>query len=135
MRLFTDDESRMIDVGTGSIWRSVYSTALLSLNDEQKEMIPYAMDFLKTGRCSAERIKETEKEFCSVITAFSTLNPEEAVYDWKKPLESPPWKGNIASTVTSCANLYTTSDGEDLFTNVLLLLKYAGTNNLSISAE
>ena len=38
------------------------------------------------------------------------------------------------SSVTSCANLYTTADGKDLFTEVFALLEYASKENVSVFA-
>ena len=134
MRLYTSDEKRMVDVGTGSIWYSIYSTAEVAFSEDAKKGIPLALTFLKTGDCPAESTAETRKQLIAVRNAFSEIAPEKAVYDLHKPDVAPPWYGNIAATVTSCANLYTTADGKDLFTEVLALLEYAGDHKLSVCA-
>jgi hypothetical protein len=134
MRLFTSDESRSVDVGTGSIWYSIYSTAFIAFSDDAKKSIPLAMEFLKTGECAAENASATAGQLQSVKTAFASIEPEKAIYDLHKPSAPPPWNGNIAPTVTSCANLFTTADGKDLFTEVLSLLEYASNHNLPIYA-
>lgn len=134
MTLYTSDEQESVDVGSGSVWFSIYSTALILFSDELKEKIPLAMAFLKTGVCSSETAKETEAQLQTVQRVFSSIAPDRAVYDYRKPDVLPPWAGSIASSVTSCANLYTTSDGEDLFTEVLALLSYARQHNVSVCA-
>jgi len=134
MRIYTADEKRTVDVGMGSIWYSIYSTATVALSDDAKKSIPLAMAFLKTGECAAELAKKTQDQLERVREAFSTLGPDRAIYDLHKPDMPPPWSGNIASSVTSCANLYTTADGKDLFTEVLSLLEYAAEKNISVFA-
>ncbi len=134
MRIFTTDEKKGVDVGMGSIWYSIYSTASVAFSNDIKNSIPLAMEFLKTGECPAEKVTDTKKQFEAVKEAFSTIEPDKAIYDLHKPDVPPPWAGNVASTVTSCANLYTTADGKDLFTEVIALLEYAETQNQSVFA-
>ena len=134
MRIYTSDEKKSVDVGMGSIWYSIYSTASVAFTADAKNGIPLAMAFLKSGECSAENVKETKRQLEAVKAAFSSLEPDKAVYDLHKPNVPPPWVGNIASTVTSCANLYTTADGKDLFTEVFTLLSYAEEAGVSVSA-
>ena len=134
MRIYTSDEKKSVDVGMGSIWYSIYSTASVAFSADAKSGIPLAMLFLKSGECSAENVKETKRQLEVVRNGFLSLDPNKAVYDLHKPDMPPPWAGNIASTVTSCADLYTTADGKDLFTEVLTLLSYAEKMGLSVSA-
>lgn len=134
MTLFTSDGELSVDVGSGAIWYSAYSTAMCLLADKTKEAIPKALSFLKTGECPIEQISVTKKEMEIVIKEFSSLKPEDAIYDLHNPEVAPPWKGEIAARVTSCANMYTTSDGKDLFSEVLTLLEYAEKNKVSINA-
>ena len=134
MRLYTSDEKMNVDIGTGSIWYSIYSTAVLAFSEDAKTRIPLALRFLKTGDCLAADIKETKEQLLSVRNAFRELEPDKAIYDLHRPDLAAPWAGNIASTVTSCANLYTTADGKDLFTEVFALLDYAEEKNISVFA-
>ncbi len=46
-----------------------------------------------------------------------------------------PWKGNISSAITSCANLYTTSDGKDLLFELVSVLVYADIKIQSVHAH
>ena len=134
MRIYSADEKKNVDIGMGSIWYSIYSTACIAFSNDIKKSIPLALDFLRTGECPAERIEETKRQFKAVQVGFNDIAPENAVYDLHKPDLPPPWAGNIAPTVTSCANLYTTADGKDLFNEILALLDYAGEQKISICA-
>ena len=134
MRLYTEDEKCIVDVGTGSIWYSIYSTAYIAFSEENKKSVSLAMEFLKTGECPAENVAETKIQLMRLQNAFEELSPDKAVYDLHRPDVAPPWDGNIAPTVTSCANLYTTADGKDLFTEVLNLLDYAASQNAAVTA-
>ncbi len=134
MRLYTSDEIKMVDVGTGSIWYSVYSTAEVTLSKDAKKEIPLALNFLKTGDCRVEDLKETKTQLVVVQNAFKEIEPDKAVYDLHKPDVAAPWAGNIAPTVTSLANLYTTADGKDLLTEVISLLEYASEKKVAVFA-
>lgn len=135
MRLFTSDYSKTVDVGTGSIWNSIYSTAITLLSENIKRRVPLAIEFLKTGFCNACIAGETRTQLMAIHNAFLAFAPDAAVYDWRNPAMPAPWRGYIASSVTSCANLYTTADGKDLFKEVLNLLEYAERKSLDVSAE
>ena len=99
---------------------------------ERFERIPHAMQFLRNGECSMEDVAKTKGEMATVIKELSSLKPDLLVYDLKKPECAPPWGNDYASTVTSCANLFTTADGDDLFTEIGKLLSYAMDNKLAI---
>lgn len=134
MRLFTSDENRSVDIGTGSIWYSIYSTAYILFSENAKEEVSHAMEFLKNGDSLVEDVPLIAEQLTKIQAFFSLINPEMAIYDLHHPETAPPWKGNIAPTVTSCANLYTTADGKDLFTEVIALLQYAAENNVNVMA-
>ena len=134
MRVYTSDESKMVDVGTGSIWISLYSTVLVAFTCEIKNSVPQAMQFLRTACCNANATGITAEQMKSIQNSLLELSPEKAVFDWRRPKQLPPWEGNIASTVTSCANLYTTADGQDLFTELIKLLEYSAEKKLDIVA-
>lgn len=134
MRLYTSDEKMSVDVGTGSIWYSLYSTAIVFSSEAAEKDIPLALQFLKTGDCLAAYIKETKRQLLAVRNALSEIKPEKAIYDLHRPDIAAPWIGNIAPTVTSCADLFTTADGKDLFTEVFAILDYAAEKKVSVFA-
>ena len=133
MTIFTCDGMYSVNVGTGDIWYSLYSTATVRFSKDLIERIPHAMRFMKDGECKAEDVTETREEMKVVIKEMSALKPDLLVYDLSNPDITPPWGSNIASTITSCANYYTTVNGDDLFTEIDKLLSYAEDNKLSIT--
>lgn len=134
MRLYSSDLENSVDIGMGSIWFSIYSTAVIALSNDIKKNIPLAISFLKNAECTIENVEETKNQMIKLREAFTSLSPDKVVYDLNKPNIAPPWGEYIAPTVTSCADLYTTADGKDLFTEVISLLSYAQGEKLSIIA-
>ena len=134
MRLFSADYNQSVDVGMGSIWYSLYSTVNCLFSVEVKKKIPNAIEFLRTGECTEQLLKKTKTEMETVIQGLSLIAPDKAVYDMERPEVAPPWKGYIAPTITSCANLFTTADGQDLLTEVMALFDYGISQNVAICA-
>lgn len=124
MTIMSSDGERYVDVGSYDIWYSVLSTAEVRLAP-MKNDIDLALDFLNTGRCSCEKAYETARQFNLIRDAFSQIDPSNAVYNKDKPSMAAPWSNNLSGIVTSCGNLYTTSDGKDLLNEVVCLLTYA----------
>lgn len=124
MVITTSNEKRFVDVGSESIWKSVLSTAEIRLSYMVKE-IPLALKFLHTGACHNKNAFETARQFNLLRDAFAQIPPNEAVYDKDNPALLAPWSDNLSGIVTSCGNLYTTSDGKDLLHEVVAILTYA----------
>ena len=132
MRLFSSDWNKSVDVGTASIWYSVYSTAMCVFSKSVLNNWIDALQFLKSGKCPVEKVSTVLEQIISVQQYFSLLSPYVAVYDLNKPEKKAPWSGNISPAVESCESLYTTADGKRLFDEVVELLEYALENNDSI---
>lgn len=124
MVITTSNEKRFVDVGSESIWKSVLSTAEIRLSYMVKE-IPLALKFLRSGACHNKNAFETARQFNLLRDAFAQIPPNEAVYDMDNPSLLAPWSENLSGIVTSCGNLYTTSDGKDLLFEVVAILTYA----------
>ena len=97
--------------------------------------IPLAIQFLEAGFCSSQKAMETARQFNLVRDMLSQYPPEKLVYDIKDPNGPAPWDNNISSVVTSCANFYTTADGEDLLYEIVSILCYAGITGESVSIQ
>lgn len=132
MTICTSDYKQSVDVGTGSVWYSVYSTAVTHLTDDDKEFLQYGMDFLKSGGCVADDAQITARQMELIQRRFAKIAPMDAVWDMDNPSQRGPWHQGVAGNVTSCANLYTTADGKDLFQEIISLLKYADVNGTDI---
>ena len=133
MTILSKDEERMVDIGTSDTLRALYSTAYVLLKDKSKEL-GLGLEFLKTGNCSAELVKEAAKQLIIIKDELSSFKPEEAVYDYRNLKAKGPWQNNISDDVTSCADLITTADGKVLLTELIDTLIYASDNNVSVEA-
>lgn len=134
MMITTTDDKRYVDVGSEGIWHSVLSTAEICLAPMKKD-IRLALDFLITGKCSAQNAHETARQFNLIRDAFSQIAPSNAVYNKDKPSMVAPWSNNLSDIVTSCGNLYTTSDGKDLLYEVVCILTYAHYKNVDVLSQ
>lgn len=134
MIIMSSDDKRYVDVGSKSIWYSVLSTAEIRLTPMKKD-IRLALDFLNTGKCSAKNAHETARQFNLIRDAFSQIEPSNAVYNKDKPSMTAPWSSNLSGIVTSCGNLYTTSDGKDLLYEIVCILTYAHYKKVDVLTE
>lgn len=134
MIVTTADNKRYVDVGTAGIWHSVLSTADVRLASMKKH-ISLALNFLESGKCSANDAYETARQINLIRDAFSQIAPSNAVYDRDKPTLAAPWSKSLSGIVTSCGNLYTTSDGKDLLYEVVCILTYAHYKGVDVLSQ
>lgn len=127
----TSDDELFVNVGSGDIWISLMSTVDIRLKKCKKD-ISYAVNFLHSGECSAEDALETARQFNIIRDELSKFAPDKIVYDEDDLMKEAPWKDNISPTVTSCANFYTTADGNDLLFEIVNILTYAAVNEVSV---
>ena len=124
MTLISADDKRYVDVGSEQIWFSVLYTAEVFLQDMMQE-ITFARDFLSHKKCSASIALETARQINLLRDAFSKIPPENVIYDRNQLSFPAPWSNNLSPVITSCGNLFTTSDGKDLLFELVCLLTYA----------
>lgn len=134
MIITTTDDKRYVDVGSEGIWYSVLSTADIRLASMKKH-ISFALAFLENGKCSANDAYETARQINLIRDAFSQIAPSNAVYDRDNPTLIAPWSANLSGIVTSCGNLYTTSDGKDLLYEVVCVLTYAHYKGVDVVSQ
>ena len=130
----TEDYKRSVDIGTYTIWHSLYSTIMGRIKDG-KELSPVTLEFLKNGCCESHYAKDISEEIQYLRDRLATIPPNEAIYDINNPSVDAPWKNNISPDVTSCANLFTTADGKDLLTEMISILCFAGETKVDISVS
>ena len=134
MIIMTSDDKRYIDVGSESVWFSVLSTAEIRL-ESMKSEIYLALDFLNTGKCRDKNAYETARQINLIRDAFSQISPSKAVFNKENLSIEAPWCNNLSGIVTSCGNLYTTSDGKDLLYEVVCILTYAHYKKVDVLTE
>jgi formylmethanofuran dehydrogenase subunit E len=66
---------------------------------------------------------------------LSQINPNEAVYDMNNISKEAPWKGKLSPVITSCGNMFTTSDGKDLLYEMVCILTYSYYQNVDVLIE
>lgn len=124
MDIGTISTDRIINVGSADTLYSLYSTAK-TLAGRHTWGVSLGLDFLKSGSCNARNCAKTAKQLSEINTMLAGHAPDDAIWDIERPNASAPWSGNLAPTVTSCADLYTTSEGELLLPELVSLLRFA----------
>ena len=131
MTIISEDGYRYVDIGTSDILFSVYSTIHKMLED-RKDELSHALAFLKSGECHPSYALTTARELNKARDYLAAVPPQSAVYNELQTEIDPPWKDKISPVVTSCANLFTTADGKDLFFELVSILYYSHLNNNSV---
>ena len=133
MDIGTRNAARIVNVGSASGLYSLYSTAKVLMGRRAKG-VAIALDFLKTGNCGARSCGKAATQLAKISNELERHSPSEAIWDIQNPASRAPWADNLASTVTSCADLYTTADGELMLPELLSLLRYAESNGQDVVA-
>ncbi|WFF73431.1 Imm70 family immunity protein [Proteiniclasticum sp. QWL-01] len=131
MLIISSDSQQIVDVGTNDILNALSSTIQVWLWPYISD-IEEALEFIIYGTSDANKTIEIAKQFVFIRDKLSLLGPECAVYDISNPTKPGPWNGYISKEVTSCANLFTTSDGKNLLDEIIRLCHYADQNSQSL---
>ena len=134
MTIYTNDNEKMVSIGSATILFSVYSTVKVLLKRYSKQ-IELAEGFLQSGNCRSKDAIETARQINLIRDHLSRFSPDKAVWDYRDKSISAPWKCNLSPIVTSCSNLYTTADGKDLLFELVAILTYAGYKGLDVIAS
>lgn len=132
MILQSADGRRLLDLGRGDLVHSAYSTVCLRLEAMLTE-VPLGVEFLRTGNCDSNAAQETARQLNLIRDALSQVPPNQAIFDRDDLAKKGPWAGNISPVITSCANLYTTADGQDLLYEIVSILVYASVIGVDVS--
>ena len=133
MIIISEDKKRTINVGNGVLF-SVYSTLEIKAKRFKKN-VPLVEQFLKLGTCEPEQALETARQFNMMRDEFAKYEPSEAIYDMANPKQKAPWSGKISPVITSCANLYSTDDGQDLLFEIVSILTYASFAGVKVTVS
>ena len=124
----------MVNVGASDIWYSVYSTAKIAFKYRNK-LINKALTFMEKGECDWSNGYETARQFNLIRDEFAKIPPEKVVYDLNNRAINAPWLTDLSPVITSCANMFMTSDGQDLLFEVVSILVYGQIRNVDIIIE
>lgn len=117
------DDTKAVNVGTSDYLYSLYSTIVVRLSSNRRE-INDAIAFLNSGRCESTKCLDVARQFNLIRDLLSSVKPNDAVYDIDNPNTPAPWKDDLSPVITSCANLFITSDGKDLLYEIVCVLVY-----------
>ena len=134
MIIVSSNCKRLVEVGGSDILYSLYSTILVRLDQFVAE-VPLAIGFLQNGICAGKDGLETAREFNLLRDRLAQIPPDQAVYNLENLSQQAPWAGKLSPVITSCANLYTTKDGQDLLFEIVSLLCYGYYSNTDIHME
>jgi 2,3-bisphosphoglycerate-dependent phosphoglycerate mutase len=103
-------------IGTGSFLHSLFSTVAYNLeNNNWGSRFPLIMNELYYKSLTPDKIDSATEELKTIFTELEEYSPSMVVWDIEDLSKQPPWGNNIAERITSLANYFYTSDGEDLF--------------------
>lgn len=131
MTLMTEDGKMSVSIGSSTILHALYSTTKVHMGIGRLR-VRSAMAFLESGVCKKGNIGTTLEQLKLVKLKLAEIEPARMVYDYKNRNMKAPWQHVMSDEITSCADLFTTSEGRLLIDELLLLLEYAHENELSI---
>lgn len=124
MDIGTEKADRIVNVGSASNLYSLYSTAA-TLAERQAKKVALGLAFLESGSCISEDCAKTQKQLAMISDVLAEHAPSDAVWDIDHPNDLAPWDCSLSPDIISCADLYTTSEGEPLLPELVGLLQYA----------
>lgn len=124
MDIGTQNAERIVNVGSAANLYSLYSTAA-TLMGRNARKVKLALAFLESGNCNAKDCAKTAKQLSAVNDELAKHAPTDVIWDMEHPNIQAPWEGNLAPSITDCAELYTTSEGDLLMPELISLLQFA----------
>jgi hypothetical protein len=129
--LFVQDKS--FPVGSADFLHSFFSTISYRLEESWGARFPVMMSQLYAGAVSYELLDKLEEELKTARRELEGFAPSEVIWDIEDLSKRPPWGNNIADSITSLANYFTTAlDSEDLFDFLFRVIRYAKKKKSSI---
>ena len=132
MRLYSSDYKKTVDVGNGSLWHALHSTAVFKISNDDYDIMQFAMIFLASSTCNRDDAQITARQMELLKKRLARIPPTEVVYDMNDLRKKTPWGNFLSKSVTSCADLFTTADGKNLLDEIIALLKYADKNHTDV---
>lgn len=124
MDVGTTTADRIVNVGNAADLYALYSTAVSILGSHARKVY-LGLSFLECGCCNYRDCAKTARQLLKIRDELAMHAPSDAVWDIEHPAIPAPWSGDLAPDITSCADLFTTSEGELLLPELIALLRYA----------
>lgn len=102
-------------IGTGAFLHAFFSTIAYRLEDNNwGSKFPNLMIGLYNGVLQPNECAWVLDELRIIKEQLSQLPPNKVVWDIDNLDLQPPWKDNIANTITNLSNYFITNDGKQL---------------------
>ncbi|SDQ07349.1 immunity 70 family protein [Virgibacillus salinus] len=103
------------EIGSGDFFHSFFSTISYHLEPEGwGTKYPFLMNEFYQGSLKWDLSTKVIEELKDAHRRLQNYKPSQVVWDIEDTSLQPPWGDNISSDITSLANYFVTSDGEDL---------------------
>lgn len=113
-------------VGHGDFVHAFFSTVSyhLELNGWGSNY-PLLMNHLYQGKLNWNDVPQAIQEVQDIREKLKAYTPDQVIWDLEDVTKQPPWKNDIAPTITNLSNYFVTSDGRDMFDVLLAALQDA----------
>ncbi|HEV8369811.1 MAG TPA: Imm70 family immunity protein [Pyrinomonadaceae bacterium] len=101
-------------IGSPSFFKSFFSTVYVRVEKQWASKYPVLMNELYAGRVEHDHCDRALEELADVRRRLADFPPDQVVWDFEDLSSLPPWGDQISPTITSLANYFWTSDGQDL---------------------
>jgi 2,3-bisphosphoglycerate-dependent phosphoglycerate mutase len=104
------------EIGTPDFLHAFFST--ISYHLEPKgwgTRFPELMTGIYQGKLDSRHARKVLADLATIRRELSAYSPDKVVWDIENKSASPPWGNDISSDITSLANYFVTSGGQDLF--------------------
>jgi hypothetical protein len=103
------------EIGSGDFFHSFFSTISYHLEPEGwGTKYPNLMNELYHGSLKWNLATKVTQELTDVKRKLQNYKPSQVIWDIEDTSLQPPWGDKISTDITSLANYFVTSDGEDL---------------------
>jgi 2,3-bisphosphoglycerate-dependent phosphoglycerate mutase len=104
------------EIGSSDFLHSFFSTISYHLEPNGwGTKYPYLMNGLYQGNLNWSQASNAIKEAKEIRQELSGYNPSQVIWDIEDLESKQPWREHVSDRITSLANYFVTSDGEDLF--------------------
>jgi 2,3-bisphosphoglycerate-dependent phosphoglycerate mutase len=128
--------SRSYELGSVAFLKAFFSTVyVVAERRAWGAVFPTLMNQLYQGRVEPEQLSALAREVGALRATLARHSPSEIVWDFETPSAQPPWGTNIASSITSLANYFVTSSGNDLLGVLEQACSEAARRRVALSLE
>ena len=101
-------------IGQGDFLHAFFSTVAFNLeNKNWGSRFPIIMNELYQGKLNNKNVDKAICELNQIKDELADFTPDKVIWDIDDLSKQPPWADKISDSITSLANYFVTSDGED----------------------